>query len=831
MLFSNKKGKQSLNYQPIQSDVKRSTTENINKNTNQIVQTVIPKPQIAFDLKQTNIGVSESINTPPKPPPNNISIVHKSVAASNIDTKKKIKTHKPIRIEKHNDLTQSSPHIMHFDEKKLQHLINAIVNDNMSRQQDKQPSMPKITPDQIKSMVEKLILDNKTKPEEMKPIVEKMILDNKTNPDEIKSIVEKMVLDNKTKPDEIQSIVEKMVLDNKTKPDEIKSIVEKLIASNTTKPEQIKTIVERYVLDNKTKPEEIKSIVENSLKDHKQEMEEHMNLIIDEKVESKVDSKMNKTIIGPIVESYLTNLIKEESLVLLDNDEEDDDDIPKTTFEEMIEPAVARIIQRVMKYDFSQQKDTYLPKSEGLNIDINYNEVYDYETREKKQFEETIKPSHPGMYNPMYNTPDSPPKSSDSSQVLELATVYKAEDKILYENELRSDTRASRKWVRFGNGVEKGNVLDMILDKKSQKIYIVGHFKHVNRIPMNNVALYDIRKKMWENVGDGIPTLATCVAIDSVSQILYIGGVFTKVGKGDKQISAQNIASYHILENRWESLGDGLNRDCNALVYDEKECKLYAGGTFTHSGSKPVHYIGVYDCKTKMWSPLEGGEVNGPCRCLLKTNDNDLYMGGLFTHAGKEDIHVSYVARYDVHNHMWSDLNGGLQGYCNTLAYDEKDDAVYVGGTFNSVGPQDMSQDAHHVAKYIVKESKWGLMNGGVNNVVFSLCYDPFNRCLYVGGNFTHNFDSDIVLNHIAKYTPESDSWSSLDNHFPNCKIPADDIGNDNVGLNGVCKVMNMDEKSLFVAGNFQIAGSITANSIVRYILGGGGGGGTKVPP
>ena len=647
MLFSNKKGKQSLNYQPNKSDIKRSTPENINKNTNQSVQPVIPKPQIAFDLKQTNIGVIETIKPSPKPTPSNISIVHKSVQEKEKKEKKR-KAPQPISIEKREVLSNNTPHIMHFDEKKLQNMINTILNDKMPKSREQ--TYPKITPEQIKSMVEKLVLDNKPKPHEIKPIVEKMVLDNKP------------------KHQDIKPIVEKLVLDNKPKPDEIKAIVDKMVEHNTTKPEQIKTIVERYVLDNTAKPEEIQTMIDNSLKTYKQDLEEHINLIIEEKVDSKVDSKveskveskMNAITIGPIVESYLTNLIKEESLVLLDNDEEDDDDIPKTPFEEMIEPAVARIIQRVMKYDFSQQKDSYLPKSDSsLNIDINYNEVYDYETREKKQFEETVKPSHPGMYNPMYNTPDTPVNTTESSQVLELGTVYKAEDKILYENELRSDTRASRKWVRFGNGVEKGNVLDMILDKKSQKIYIVGHFKHVNRIPMNNVACYDIKKKMWENVGYGIPTLATCVAIDSVSQTIFIGGVFTKVGKGDNQISAQNIAMYHILENKWESLGDGLNRDCNALVYDEKECKIYAGGTFTHSGSKPVHYIGVYDCKAKKWSPLEGGEVNGPCRCLLKTNDNDLYMGGLFTHAGKEDIHVSYVARYDVHNHVWSDLNGG----------------------------------------------------------------------------------------------------------------------------------------------------------------------------
>jgi hypothetical protein len=115
-------------------------------------------------------------------------------------------------------------------------------------------------------------------------------------------------------------------------------------------------------------------------------------------------------------------------------------------------------------------------------------------------------------------------------------------------------------------------------------------------------------------------------------------------------------------------------------------------------------------------------------------------------------------------------------------------------------------------------------MNGGVNNVVNSLSFDEKDKCLYIGGAFTHTFEDNILLNHIGKFVPESDLWTPLANHFKNCKIPTDDKGNDNVGLNGVCRVMNLDDTSLFVAGSFQIAGSITANSIVRYVVKRGGG-------
>ena len=559
------------------------------------------------------------------------------------------------------------------------------------------------------------------------------------------------------------------------------------------------------------------------------EHEKKQFLTVDEMKTSDIQMKtyihksLKEEIILPIVEKYLAKMIEEDSRVLMEKDA-DLSEGARSKFEEMIEPAVGRIVQRIIKYDYEQDKIVF-NETASMNLDINYDEVYDYELQEKSQFEAPLLvPQPPGMYNPMYETAIEltiPPETD-----MEMESFYKAkgdEGKVFYVNELRSEYK-SRKWIRFGNGIETGNVLDMVFDKTHRKIYIVGHFKHVNRIPIDNVAVYDVRENVWNHVGNGISSVATCVAIYEESQILFVGGVFTKVGKGETQTQANNIAAYYISENRWISLGDGLNRDCTTLVFDTKTEKLYAGGTFTQSGSLSMHYVGIYDLKSNTWTGLVGGEINGPCRCLMIANDTDLYIGGLFTHAGDTDIHASYVAKYDLEEHTWSDLAGGLQGYCNTLAYDATEGVVYVGGTFNSVGNKETSKDAHHIAKFVIASQTWETMKGGVNNVVNSLSFDEKDKCLYIGGAFTHTFEDNILLNHIGKFIPELDSWAPLANHFKNCKIPTDDKGNDNVGLNGVCRVMNLDDTSLFIAGSFQIAGSITANSIVRYVVKRGGG-------
>lgn len=520
--------------------------------------------------------------------------------------------------------------------------------------------------------------------------------------------------------------------------------------------------------------------------------------------------------IKPLVEKYLRQFIEEED----PSHHLDYDDIPDcatTKFEELIEPAVARIVQRIIKYDYSHEKMSFINGDNvSLNLNVDYDEVYDYEYQEKGQFEKKIPLEPPGMYNPMYDTTNSViPNSSNS--VTNMDDIYR-DHAMNADHSLKNYMRfkpQSKLWIPFGNGIDKGNITDIAIDRIHEKMYIVGHFKHVNRAPIENVAVYDKKQRTWGNVGNGVPNIATCVAVHEKLQILFVGGLYTKVGKGSGQISAQNIAAYYILENKWVQLGEGLNRECNTIILDENNGKLYAGGTFTKSGDQTLNYVGVYDLNTGSWSSLPGGEINGPCRTLLKIKDQ-LYVGGIFTHVGHEDdIHASYVAKYDLEQNTWSDLCGGLQGYCNALAYDPTENVIYVGGTFISVGYRENSQEAHHVAKYNIESQSWGIMCGGLNNVVNDLTYDPDEQCLYVGGKFTHTFDDNMLVNRICKFDKKQQKWLSLTNSI---QKHSNDEENDNVGFNGPCNIIKKDSNSVVIAGSFQIAGSITANSIVRYL-------------
>ena len=575
--------------------------------------------------------------------------------------------------------------------------------------------------------------------------------------------------------------------------------------------------------------------------------------IVESYVQSKLQDIPTQKTIEELVEKYLETVLRDTPSTV-EPDNSTIIETAKSRFEELIEPAVGRIVQRIIQYEYQGkvflQPDGHDSTVEdygnygnadedndddahSINLDIQYGEVYDNPM--EGQFDAPIieTPETMAIENPLMDrkkrksiieaiTNPSPIVRSEDTPNFDMSTVYQKEDKVMYENELRSEFRSSRKWVRLGNGIEKGSVLDVAMDRGNRRVYIVGHFKHVNRVAMENIAVYDITIRGWSQVGGGISGLVTCIAVYEKSQIIFVGGLFSKVGKGDDQVQAINIAAYYVKQKRWAALGGGLNRECSTLYFDESTETLYAGGSFTQSGTAPIHYVGLYDLASDTWSGLKNGELNGPCRTLCKV-DKDLYLGGLFTHAGMghSDIYVSYVAKYSMETNTWSSLSGGLQGYCNALAYDASENAIYVGGTFTSVGDREHAENAHHIAKYYIEHQKWDVMGGGVNNVVNSLCFDSTHNSLYVGGTFTalHENAGTTVVNRIANYIPYTQKWQALPNHFPRCKISQEDEGNDNVGLNGVCKVLSMDRKSLFIAGSFQIAGNITANSIVRYVI------------
>ena len=478
-------------------------------------------------------------------------------------------------------------------------------------------------------------------------------------------------------------------------------------------------------------------------------------------------------IIAPIVEKCLSQLFQEQIEKLSEPlSTESDMETPNSVLEELLQPTVARIVQRVIKYDcYYQEKITFIPDKEMVPPEfvdnVDYDDVYAMEPIVNLPITISLKD------NPLYEVND---QSIPSSPVfVEMGDIYNDQSDTFYENELRS--------LCEKDPFDQGSIMDIFVEKKT--VYVTGNFdKNANLLS------WDTSNRQWKPIGEGLSRLGTSVVTDG--EILFVGGIFSSVGKGESYCQSSNLAAYHIHTKKWlpQFEKTSPNSECSCLAYDATNNKLYIGGSFTKIGDQEIHYIGVYDKTTGTWSSLVG-ELNGPCRTIcLDPETQMLYVGGLFTHG--PNMSLSYVGGYDLKNQCWNELSGGIQGHCNALCVCLN--YVYVGGTFTRVGD---GIEVHNIARYDITTKTWSNMSQGVNDVVNSIVYDSSRQILYVGGSFTSSIETEELMMSVGKYHCDKEIWEPFHQK-----------------IEGSCKILKMDSNN-----NFLFIGKAGKNAFMQVAL------------
>ena len=117
---------------------------------------------------------------------------------------------------------------------------------------------------------------------------------------------------------------------------------------------------------------------------------------------------------------------------------------------------------------------------------------------------------------------------------------------------------------------------------------------------------------------------------------------------------------------------------------------------------------------------------------------------------------------------------------------------LYVGGNFLRIG----GVKANNIAKYSPSTNTWSSLGQGTNDTVWSLAV--LGNDLYVGGYFTQA--GGVSANSIAKYTPSTNTWAALGQ-----------------GTNGGVEALAVLGSDLYVGGDFTEAGGVSANYIAKY--------------
>jgi len=240
------------------------------------------------------------------------------------------------------------------------------------------------------------------------------------------------------------------------------------------------------------------------------------------------------------------------------------------------------------------------------------------------------------------------------------------------------------------------------------------------------------------------------------------------------------------LPNAWQALNnDGLSGNVNAMVVYGDD--LFVGGNFVSTGDGSItdlKYIARYDLNDGTWNTLPKGGLNGIVRSLALYGD-DLYVGGLFTKTGDTLQDLSHIARYDITDKTWNELeNGGLNGdvYAMTVSGDD----LYMGGYFSETGDGSV-YPMGKIVRYDITDGTWDkLANDGLNNAVLSLAVS--GNDLYVSGNFSQTDDGIVTgLNRIARYDISGNTWIAMPNQ----------------GLNSAAMVLVLFGDDLYMVGAF----------------------------
>jgi len=363
----------------------------------------------------------------------------------------------------------------------------------------------------------------------------------------------------------------------------------------------------------------------------------------------------------------------------------------------------------------------------------------------------------------------------------------------------------------YGNGTN-GSILTYYYDAANYRVYCGGSFTQVfdnsnTRLYANNVAIFDTNTSTWSVLGgnsvtdpsnNGINSTCRTLVYDQSNSQLYVGGDFTKARDGrGYDLSTNRIAYWDISNSIWKNFGgttqttNGLDGSCNALALDSSNSRLYVGGNFkkvndASQSDQSANFVAYWDLKNSLWKQLGGttrttNGLDGSCNALvLDPSFTRLYVGGNFIKVSdsvKIDQSANYIAYWDVANSKWGKLgasddssNNGVKDIVRTLAYDNANAQLYVGGDFISARDgRTLDISMNRVAIWKPSTNSWSGMgqvsSNGTNGYISSQKFDSSNNVLYVGGYFTEVYDSSNIklsVNNIAVWNIAKKTWSTL---------------------------------------------------------------------
>ncbi len=276
-------------------------------------------------------------------------------------------------------------------------------------------------------------------------------------------------------------------------------------------------------------------------------------------------------------------------------------------------------------------------------------------------------------------------------------------------------------WQTFGGvyGGCDGPVLDMAVTDNGD-IFLAGNFVWCGGVRVNHIARFDGTN--FYPLGDpDNPGLSSEVyAVETDGNLVYVGGSFDKAGDSEGSGAALNgVARWD--GSNWNNMGGGLSNYgvVNAIAILKvslTESLVYVGGEFTEAGNVAAANIAAWSSSTQKWQSLKDTPSSNVSndRVWALAIDNrdgrtDLYVGGKITSIGNV-VAANNIVRWSHQNQQWSTLGGTGPSTNNSQTTTVKSlfrdgSSLYVSGTFSTVVGV---PNTNSLARYSIDENNWG---------------------------------------------------------------------------------------------------------------------------
>jgi len=310
----------------------------------------------------------------------------------------------------------------------------------------------------------------------------------------------------------------------------------------------------------------------------------------------------------------------------------------------------------------------------------------------------------------------------------------------------------------------------------------------------------------WQALQFGFSDRVYAITVDNTN--VYVGGNFflkcgnTSCNSGNTTLN--NIAMWN--GSAWQSMSYGVNGAVYAVAVSGSS--VYVGGNFDRLCSNAACSTGNSANNIAIWNGASWASVGSGLDDTVEDiaiSGNNVYVVGWFSEAcgntacNSGNIIVNHAARW--FGNTWTPIGYGVSQDVRTIAVNGSD--IYLGGNF----PQVCSGLActggnitvNHIAKWSYATSTWSSLGNGLDAVVQHIALDNGN--VYVGGAFLNTCadvfcNPGMTVNRIAKWN--GGSWSSLGN-----------------GLNGMVYAIYPSNGKIFVGGFFN---ATCSNSICNAV-------------